>query len=97
MDSKSSSEGVSMSISNGPLVRFVGPWTDVSEGSAYVERTLELSEASAEFVTVVVQASSYRQGDMDIAPQTITFKPGQTTAVFRIAIYEDDIYEGSEI
>ncbi|PHY14212.1 hypothetical protein CSW58_00685 [Caulobacter sp. B11] len=79
------------------MVRFVGPWSDVSEGAGYAERTIELSKVSSEIVTVVVQASSYRQGDMDIAPQTITFQPGQTTAVFRTAIYEDDIYEGSEI
>lgn len=34
---------------------------------------------------------------MDVSVATVTFEPGQTTASFSRAIYEDSIYEGSEI
>lgn len=87
----------SSAATNLPLVSFVGPWSDVSEGAGFIERTLKLSAPSDQVVTVVVQPSSYRAGDMDVAAQTVTFQPGQTTATFRVAVYEDALYEGDEI
>ena len=51
-----------------------------------------LSEASSQVVTVTITGPSYRVGDMDVSTQTLTFQPGQTTALFRAAVVDDNIY-----
>jgi Ca2+-binding RTX toxin-like protein len=80
------------------LVRFTAPtFKDVAEGAGFLEHTLQLSAPSDKVVTVTVQPATYREGDMDVAAQTVTFQPGQTTASFRVAITEDTLYEGNEV
>ncbi len=82
-----------------PTVRFAGPptTTNVSEGAGYLTHQLVLSAPSAQVVTVTVAGPGYRQGDMDVSTQTVTFQPGQTTATWRVAVTDDAIYEGNEV
>ena len=82
-----------------PSVRFAGAPTVhyVGEGSAWLEHQVVLSEPSAQVVTVTITGPGYRQGDMDVSTQTVTFQPGQTTATFRVAIYEDSQDEPDEV
>jgi Ca2+-binding RTX toxin-like protein len=83
----------------GPTVRFAGPaqTQDVSEGAGFLEHQIVLSEASAQAVTVTIEGPAYRQGDMDISSQTLTFQPGQTSITWRVAITDDSVYEGNEV
>ncbi|MBR1157191.1 Calx-beta domain-containing protein [Bradyrhizobium sp. JYMT SZCCT0428] len=86
------------------LVRFAAPngGNDVSESAGSLTHTLTLSAASSQTVTVTVRgqdiASAGYAGsaDLGVADQVITFAPGQTTATFTTAIYEDPLYEGNE-
>lgn len=80
-----------------PTVQFVDQNIDVSEGSGSISVRLSLSEPSDQTITVQITPRSYRSGDMDVSVATVTFEPGQTTASFSRAIYEDSIYEGDEI
>ncbi len=83
----------------GPTVRFEGPPSVkyVSEGAGYLEHRIVLSQASNSPVTVTVEGQSYRQGDMDVSTQTLTFQPGQTSLTWRVTINEDAQYEGDEV
>ena len=80
-------------------MRFEGPPTVkyVSEGAGYLEHRVVLSQASTSPVTVTIEGPSYRQGDMDVSAQTLTFQPGQTALTWRVAINEDTQYEGDEV
>lgn len=82
-----------------PTVRFVAPLAsnNVSEGAGFLEHVVRLSAPSAQAVTVTITGPAYRAGDMDVSTQTLTFAPGQTTATFRAAIVDDQIYEGDEV
>jgi len=82
-----------------PTVRFAGPAAvqNVSEGAGFLEHQIMLSEASGSPVTITVEGPAYRQGDMDISTQTLTFQPGQTSLLWRVAITDDNVYEGDEV
>jgi hypothetical protein len=84
------------------LVRFTytPPYTAfgrVSEGAGSVTPTLSLSEPSDHAVTVTINGG-YNPGslDYDASARTVTFAPGQITASFTAAIFEDALYEGDE-
>jgi hypothetical protein len=62
----------------GPTVRFAAPATqDVSEGAGFIEHQVLLSAPSSQVVTVTIQGASYRDGDMQVASQVVTFQPGR--------------------
>ena len=86
------------------LVGFAAPTysNDVSESAGSLTHNLTLSAPSSQTVTVTVRGSSSTSAgfagsaDLGVADQVITFAPGQTTAAFTTAIYEDALYEGNE-
>ena len=86
------------------LVGFAAPTysNDVSESAGSLTHNLTLSAPSSQTVTVTVRGSSFSSAglagsdDLGVADQVITFAPGQTTAAFTTAVYEDALYEGSE-
>ena len=82
-----------------PTVRFAGPVAPVgvAESAGFVERQIVLSEASSQVVTVTVTGWAVGgAGDLNVATQVITFQPGQTTALWRAAIVDDNLYEAHE-
>jgi Ca2+-binding RTX toxin-like protein len=75
----------------GPSVRFAGAPVEheISEGVGNFEQLLQLSAASTKTITAVVEGVSYLGSRMAIGPLTVTFAPGQTTALLRVPIYEN--------
>src|SRR3954462_2009019 len=82
-----------------PTVRFDAPYfsNDVSEGAGWLSHTLTLSAPSTQAVDVTVRGPSYAGADMDVSDKVVLFAPGQTSATFSTQVYEDGLYEGSEV
>jgi Ca2+-binding RTX toxin-like protein len=87
-------------VPTGPTVRFA-PGTGsagFAEGAGHVELILQLSQASTQTVTATVSifGAETDSSDIDYAPKTVTFAPGETTAILSVPIYEDSKDEADE-
>ena len=82
----------------GPLVGFASiyPNTTFSEGAGYIEREVVLSAPSDQVVTATITGPAYQSPDVDMTTRTVTFQPGQTSVIWRTAIVDDTLYEGTE-
>lgn len=80
-----------------PLAFFDVGTVYVSEAAGFSEHILHLTEPSSQVVTVLVRPSFYRADDMDVSDILVVFQPGETQASFRVAIFEDELYEPKEI
>ncbi|KAA3654940.1 MAG: type I secretion C-terminal target domain-containing protein [Proteobacteria bacterium] len=82
-----------------PVISIVGP-AEVNEGAGTITYTLNLSNPSANAVSVTVDtmdAGATAGADYSpIASQVITFAPGSTSATVTVNIVNDSVFEGAE-